>query len=215
MQNVMNIVSAPLFPGIRGVLLSTLTVAVLCAFPVSSMAQEPLSHGTRPSGFDSVQEPTERPAALLDGLEVTYPESAHKQRLEGVSIIAAWIDRQGYVPYAEVHESSGHRFLDSIALRAVVRGDFRAAQRNGRTVGSRVTIPVEFRLQRDEDQYDAVKSEEQLRQEAEELRRARQMIEEERIRLEEEIRRLKQRQKSDTLHQDQDSSTKQSGEFIR
>lgn len=199
MLKIAYIVCTPLFLGIRGVLPLVIAAVALNLLPVVSSAQTILSHGTRPSGFDGTQEPTDRPAALLEALDVMYPESARKQKIEGVSIIAAWIDRLGYVPYAEVRESSGYRQLDSIALHAVIRGNFRAALRDGQPVESRVSIPVEFRLRRTEDEYDAVKSEEQLHQEAEELQRARQMIEEERKRLEEEIHRLKQRHQPDTL----------------
>ena len=52
-----------------------------------------------------------------------------------------------------------------------------------------------LRLARDAEEYDAVKTPEQLGQEGEELRRARQMLEEEQRKLEEEIQRLKEEQR--------------------
>ena len=158
-------------------------------------AAQPLSHGDRPAGFDGVQEPTDRAAALNTPLEVRYPDSALKAHVQGVAVIAAWIDAKGYVAYAEVHRSSGHDALDAEALRAVLDGDFRPAMRDGRLTGSRISVPVEFRLAREEEGYDAAKTEEQLQQESEELRRARQMLEEEQRQLEEEIQRLKEEQR--------------------
>ncbi|MBR9974849.1 MAG: TonB family protein [Bacteroidetes bacterium] len=158
------------------------------------LAQTP-SVGEKPLGFDGVQEPTDRPAALNTPLEVRYPDSAMKARLQGVVAVAAWIDARGYVTYAEVQRSSGHVLLDEEALRAVADGDFKPAKRDGRMSGSRISVPVEFRLARNEDEYDAVKSSEQLQQEAEELRRVRQMLEEDQRQLEEEILRLKEEQR--------------------
>ncbi|MBN1448003.1 MAG: TonB family protein [Bacteroidetes bacterium] len=160
-------------------------------------AQDVFHHGTRPVDFDRPQIPTDASAALLEPLEVIYPDSAMRRGWEGVAIIAAWIDRRGDVAYAELAESSGHAMLDSVALTAVLSGYFKAAQRDGQPVASRMSIPVEFRLRRDVDAYDAVKSGEELQQEADELSRAKEMLEEEQRRIDEEIRRLKEQQKKD------------------
>jgi TonB family protein len=108
-----------------------------------------------------------------------------------VTLVAAWIDAKGYVKYAEVGKSSGHADLDAEALRAVVDGDFKPAWRENKPCASRISVPVEFRLARTEDEYDAVKTEEQLQQEAEELRKAKQMLEEERRQLEAEIQKAR------------------------
>ncbi|MDT8323389.1 MAG: energy transducer TonB [Bacteroidota bacterium] len=165
---------------------------LLCALPaVDAVALHAQQFGERPAAFDAVQTPTDEAAELIDPLEVEYPDSALRSGMEGVALIAVWIDERGYAVYGELRESSGHALLDSLALRAVRRGNFKAARRAGKNVASRVSIPVEFRLRRDEENYDATKSGEQLQQEAEELRRAKQMLEEERLRLEEELRRLK------------------------
>jgi len=172
-----------------------LALTLCCCYPLWGQQHSPLSHGVKPQGFDSPQTPTDVPAALLEPLETHYPTKAVEQRIEGVVMIAAWIDDKGYVLYAEVTTSSGHEVLDEAALASVVDGYFRAAKRNGHPVASRVSIPVEFRLHRDEDEYDAVKSPEQLMQERDELRRAREMLEEEQRKLEEEIRLLKEQQR--------------------
>jgi TonB family protein len=167
---------------------------VILAVTLCSAIDSPLfgqQFGERPGGFDAAQAPTDEAAALVDPLEVEYPDSALRSGMEGVALIAVWIDERGYAVYGELRESSGHAVLDSIALRAVRRGNFKAARREGKNVASRVSIPVEFRLRRAEEEYDAAKSGEELQEEAEELRRAKQMLEEERLRLEEELRRLK------------------------
>lgn len=184
----------------RGVSISAAVLLMFLCLVGRAPAQdrgglEAMTYGTRPVDFDDMQEPTDEAAVLLDPLEVSYPDSAMKRGWEGVAVVAAWIDRSGYPVYAEVQESSGHGDLDGLALQAVIKGNFKAARRNGRNVGARVTIPVEFRLRREHESYDAVKSEQQLQKEADELRRAREMLEEEQQRLEEEIRLLKEQQK--------------------
>jgi len=157
---------------------------------------QPLTHGEKPEGFEGTQAPTERPAKLVTPLEVRYPDSALREQRQGVAIVAAWIDEKGYVVYAELWRASGHADLDAEALRAVVAGDFKPAWRDGKPCASRISAPVEFRLRRDEDDYDAAKTGEQLQQDAEELRRAKKMLEEEQRQLEEELERLKKEQQT-------------------
>ncbi|MBE0644144.1 MAG: energy transducer TonB [Bacteroidetes bacterium] len=166
---------------------------------VTAVQAQPLSYGEKPVGFDGAQAPTDRAASLNTPLEVRYPDSAMRAQRQGVAVVAAWIDAKGYVIYAEVRRPSGHEDLDAEALRAVVDGDFKPAWRDGKPCASRISVPVEFRLKRSEEEYDAVKTGEQLEQEAEELRRARQMLEEEQRKLEEELRQMKEeKQKKET-----------------
>lgn len=167
---------------------------LLITFLSLSQAQ-PLSWGDKPGGFNGTQAPTERAASLNSSLDVRYPDSAMRAQRQGVAVVAAWIDAKGYVAYAEVQKGSGHADLDAEALRAVTNGDFKAAWREGKPCASRLSIPVEFRLTRNEEDYDAVKTQEQLQQEADELRRTQQMLEEEQRALEEELRQLKEAQK--------------------
>ncbi|MFA6233346.1 MAG: energy transducer TonB [Bacteroidota bacterium] len=161
----------------------------------ASLQAQPLTWGEKPDGFEGVQLPTERAASLNEPLEVRYPDSAMRAHRQGVVVVAAWIDAKGYVSYAEVQRGSGHADLDVEALRSVTDGDFKPAWRDGKPCASRISVPVEFRLTREEGDYDAVKTGEQLQQEADELRRAKQMLEQEQHQLEEELRQLKEAQK--------------------
>lgn len=163
-------------------------------FTLMSHAQ-PLTWGEKPESFDGVQMPTDRPASLNTPLEVRYPDSAMRAHRQGVAVVAAWIDAKGYVTYAEVKRGSGYADLDMEALRSVVDGDFKPAWRDDKPCVSRISVPVEFRFAREEEDYDSVKTGEQLQQEADELRRAQQMLEEEQRQLEEELRQLKETQK--------------------
>ena len=167
-------------------------IRFLLLFLASTAAAQPLTQGEKPAEFDGTQAPTDRAAALNTPLEVRYPDEAMRARRQGVAIVAAWIDAKGYVTYAEVRKSSGHGDLDAEALRAVVEADFKPAWRADKPCASRVSIPVEFRLGREADDYDAVKTEEQLRQEADELRKAKQMLEEEERLLMEELQKARE-----------------------
>jgi TonB family protein len=167
---------------------------LLLLAPALSAQPVPLTYGRKPADFDGAQRPTEQAAELLQPLELRYPEAAASRNIEGVAIVAAWIDEKGYVAYAEVTKGSGYALLDSAALDAVVAGDFKAAKRYGSPVASRVSIPVEFRLRRESDEYDSAKSSEELEKEREELRRAKEMLEAEQRQLEEELRRLREQQ---------------------
>ena len=109
-----------------------------------------LSFGTKPDGFNASQKATDTPVRLKQPLDVAYPDSAMKKRMEGVVMVSAFISARGDVDYGEVEWGSGFRLLDSAALAVVRDGHFVAAQRNGKRVSARITIPVEFRLNRKE-----------------------------------------------------------------
>lgn len=170
----------------RAVLLAFVAgVLVLCASDVRAQ-----SWGERPADFDAVQVPVDEPARLAEPLEIEYPDAAVRRRLEGVVMIAVAIDRKGVLVYAEVRRSSGHAVLDSAALVAVRRADFRAAKRGGARVDSRVSIPIEYRLAGGET-WDVEKTSDELKQDARDLERSKQMLDEERARIDAEIRRLR------------------------
>ncbi len=148
------------------------------------------SWGERPSDFDAVQVPVDEPARLAEPLEIEYPDAAVRRRLEGVVIVAVAIDRSGVLVYAEVRRSSGHAVLDSAALVAVRRADFRAAKRGGERVASRASIPIEYRLAGGET-WDVEKTPDELKQDTREIEQSKQMIDAERARIDAEIRRLR------------------------
>jgi TonB family protein len=162
----------------------------------SASAQERaarLSFGTKPDNFNAAQKATDAPARLKQPLDVVYPDTAMKKKLEGIVIVSAFIDASGSVVYGEVERSSGFRLLDSAALSIVRDGNFIAAQRDGKRTASRMTIPVEFRLNRDD--WDADKTVEELQEEKRDLEKHKKMLEEERRKVDEELRLLKEARK--------------------
>jgi TonB family protein len=153
------------------------------------------SFGVKPVDFDDAQYSVDAPAKLKQPLEVTYPDSAMKRKLEGIVIISAAIDRDANVTYAEISTGSGYRLLDSAALAAVKDAYFIAARQGNKRVASRMTIPVEFRLDQGGDSWNVDKTTEQLREDKADLERQKKMIEDEKKKVEEELRRLKEAQK--------------------
>jgi TonB family protein len=169
-------------------------LAVLITVP--SFSQETgkrLSFGMKPDDFDKVQKATDTPARLKQPLDVSYPELAFRNKREGIVIVNTAIDADGNVVFGEVETSSGSRTLDSAALAAVKDGYFLAAQRDGKRVAARLTIPVEFRLDPNNTNVDA--TEEELQREKNDLVKQKNAIEEEQRKLQEELQRLKDAQK--------------------
>jgi TonB family protein len=154
-----------------------------------------LSFGEKPLQFEGIQAPTHKSAKMLDDLEVRYPDSAIRTGMQGIATVAAFIDEKGYVIYGEVERSSGHELLDKAALEAVEHGNFKAAWRDNHPVGSRVTIPVEFRLP-DADDFSVDKDAGALHDDVQQLKKSKKYIEDEQRKLEMEIQRLRARQDS-------------------
>ena len=180
------------------------SILIFCCLAVfiaeSSVSQEAgrrLSFGVKSDDFEKVQRATDTPARLKQPLDVSYPEAAFRKKLEGIVIVNAAIDDNGNVVFGEVETSSGYRTLDSAALAAVKDGYFLAAQRDGKRVPSRLTIPVEFRLDPNNTNVDA--TEEELQQEKNDLVKQKKMLEEEQRKLDEELQKLKDGQKKKLL----------------
>jgi protein TonB len=76
-----------------------------------------------------------------------YPLVARRLGMEGVVLLEVLVAPDGRAADVRVTQSSGHAPLDDSALRTVrERWHFIPAQRDGRPVESRVTVPIRFRL---------------------------------------------------------------------
>jgi TonB family protein len=76
-----------------------------------------------------------------------YPELARQMRQEGLVMLVADIDREGYPIKVEIGKSSGYLLLDQAALKAVIHWRFQAGRIGDLAVESKVTVPVRFRLE--------------------------------------------------------------------
>lgn len=75
-----------------------------------------------------------------------YPESARRQRQEGVVWLAVEVSERGAALSVVVGQSSGHAVLDEAAMTAVQDWKFVPARQGARPVAARVEVPVRFRL---------------------------------------------------------------------
>nr|MBO2510759.1 hypothetical protein [Gammaproteobacteria bacterium] len=75
-----------------------------------------------------------------------YPSQARRRNQQGVVLVEVCLDDRGAQRELKVLRSSGVESLDRAALEAVSRWRFRPETLNGRTVPSRVHIPIEFAL---------------------------------------------------------------------
>lgn len=83
--------------------------------------------------------------ALLQPLDVSYPESAKRDSFEGQVVIEFEISRSGLIGKCRVIKSA-RADLDSAALDAVKRARFSPAIYQGDSVTATVAMPVRFKL---------------------------------------------------------------------
>lgn len=164
---------------------------ILLMLALNANSQTQLSFGIKPQWFDEPQAMNDRAPVLKEPLELLYPPAMKKQRHEGTCIIAAAVSERGIVLYAEVLHSSGYGAFDSLAIESVADADFKPALRNSKPVSTRITIPVQFKL--NEDDSDEGKTVEELEREKREMEERKHMLQEEQRKLEEEIRKLKEK----------------------
>lgn len=74
-----------------------------------------------------------------------YPPRAKRLRQEGCVLLLLEIDKLGELVKVSLQESAGSGF-DEVALNAVAMARFYPAERNGRPVACRASLPITFRL---------------------------------------------------------------------
>jgi TonB family protein len=101
---------------------------------------------TRPKNLGSVSFPEkmEAPKKKRD-LAPVYPESAKKERVEGIVILEAVITSKGCVRSLEVLKSVDPR-LDVAAINAVSEWSYEPARRNGEPLDITMSVTVNFAL---------------------------------------------------------------------
>lgn len=75
-----------------------------------------------------------------------YPEAARQAGGEGTVLVKAYVQADGTIGAAQVHQSSGDPELDRAALDAIREWRFVPAARDGRVVAAWVLVPVQFKL---------------------------------------------------------------------
>lgn len=75
-----------------------------------------------------------------------YPEIARRLKQEGLVLLMVNVDAHGWPSSVHVKESSGYRFLDEAALKAVRKWKFSPAKINSLPIPSNVDVPIRFQL---------------------------------------------------------------------
>lgn len=86
------------------------------------------------------------PARPCRPIVPVYPRRSRLRGEEGVVVLEAAVDESGRVADVRVVASSGYPGLDEAAVKALAEARFVPAERDGRPVGSRVRLPLGFRL---------------------------------------------------------------------
>ena len=73
-----------------------------------------------------------------------FPDAARKAGLAGTVLLLVEIDENGRPLTVAVRRSSGHEVLDQAALHAVRNWRFEPARTRGKTIGTRLEIPIRF-----------------------------------------------------------------------
>lgn|GEM_PF-2593534 len=73
-----------------------------------------------------------------------YPATAKKDKLSGQVLLLVLVDENGRAASVVLRKSSGSPILDEAAVAAVSRWRFEPAKQNGKSVSSRVEVPVRF-----------------------------------------------------------------------
>jgi TonB family protein len=80
-------------------------------------------------------------------LEARYPPDLIALDVQGVTALWLLIDQSGAIRKAKIARSSGHAWLDRIAMQMVPRMHFSAALNNGHATAVWVQLPVRFKVQ--------------------------------------------------------------------
>ena len=108
-----------------------------------------------PAGSDAtvanIPDPVHYPATDLDiypqaltRINPFYPETARESKIAGFVTLLVLIDEAGRVVGTSVMDATPDGVFEQAALQALANTAFYPAQKDGRLVGSRVLIKIEF-----------------------------------------------------------------------
>ncbi|MET1081366.1 MAG: energy transducer TonB [Pseudomonas sp.] len=122
-------------------------VAAAGAAPIRARAAAaPAPSVTSPAPPPPAEKFSQAPAFLAPPLQPRYPAQARRRNQRGTVVLEVRLDEQGRQRALQVLRSSGVASLDQAALQAVAAWRFRPETDAGRSVPSRVHIPIEFAL---------------------------------------------------------------------
>lgn len=101
----------------------------------------------RPSGATAGVDSGDRPPELAQLVRPLYPSASRRRNESGRVTLVASVDGKGRVQGVRVTRGSGFEDLDSAAVAAAQKAEFRAAQRGGEAVAAECELVFEFRLE--------------------------------------------------------------------
>ena len=107
--------------------------------PTATRKAETSARPARGSRINRAPEPVAR-------IQPDYPPQAFRNHEEGTVLVRVTVDANGVATNPEVVNRSGSRELDSAAMDAVRKWQFKPALKDGKAIASTVEVPVEFKL---------------------------------------------------------------------
>ena len=122
--------------------------------PVRSQAPQSTQPQAEAAGVSTREDPAKESAAAevtakpLGHIKPVYPRESRRHGEKGVTLLDVEVDAFGVVIGVKVHVSSGYQRLDASAVAAVKAARFEPAVSAGRTVKSKILLPVVFKLKK-------------------------------------------------------------------
>ncbi len=120
--------------------------ALMAALPAGAAGGAPRHRAPPPRDTAASEPRVTLPVPLLRPPPV-YPKAARRKGIEGTVLVEVLVGRDGLVEKARVVKSV--RGLDKAALAAARRWVFDPARSGDKPVAARVTVPIEFKLDRE------------------------------------------------------------------
>lgn len=109
-------------------------------------ASNPNKHETEISSDSNLPIVLSKPNFKAKPSPIDYPRLAQRRNLQGEAIIEVWLDEKGEQIKQTIIHSSGHKLLDSAALKSISDWQFQGHHNGQQYIASRVQIPVTFKL---------------------------------------------------------------------
>jgi len=122
----------------------TLTASEVIVASSAGTADEPASAATPQAG--SPAHYASLPPSHFHSPAPAYPRAAQQKGVEGVVLLDVFVGETGQPLQVALKRSSGHRALDTAALRAVELWRFMPARSGAIAVAAAVEVPVRFQL---------------------------------------------------------------------
>ena len=127
-------------------------ITLLLAFSLLSCAARQKSHSQNENSdeaIETISKNIDSPPEPVGGLEAIQaalrePDEVLKGNKEGEVIVEATINSNGRVIATKIAQSSGYAGMDSEAMLAVARVNWKPARRKGNPITATVRVPVVF-----------------------------------------------------------------------